>query len=106
MDCNIYKEHNYCTTHCYTVFPIEYTIDEATEEWELEIKLKSKQGKEEVWDVCTVETVGKLARINPQTWMIKKRQEHLPPGTYDYHINYKIGNTKRIIIKGTITVNP
>ena len=105
MDCNgVIEEYNYCTTYGFTVFPIEYNIDVATEEWELEIKLKSEAGRVIIWKV--EESGTKLQRLDHQTWVVPKREEDLVPGTYTYIVYYKHNNNKVVVSRGTIKVNP
>ena len=105
MDCNgVIEEYNYCTTYGFTVYPIEYNIDVATEEWELEIKLKSEAGRVIIWKV--EESGEKLKRLDSKTWVVPKREEDLIPGIYTYIVYYKYNDDKVVVSKGKITVNP
>ena len=99
MSCELIKEYDFCTIAGNTVFAKDFKIDEATEDWDLEFNISSQKIKV-VWNVEN----GKLERVDNQTWKIKEYIETFTPAIYDFTMTYIVGDIRRTILKGRITV--
>lgn len=99
MSCEIIKEYDFCTIAGNTVFAKDFKIDEATADWKLEFNISSLKINK-VWSVEN----GELERVDDQTWKIKEYTETLTPAIYDYSMTYIVGDIRRTILKGKITV--
>ena len=95
MSCAEIFYYGFCSIKNQTVFEKTIEIEEASNEWELKMKVYSNDFEK----TFTVET-GEIERVNDTTWKIKEHIEELPIGKHEVEFTYYFGTIIRTFARG------